>query len=136
MVRNAVANHPQASLIELADLIKRTTFKITRVGELVAREASRLLDAEMGIIDLSLAPTPAVGDSIAEILESMGLEMPGAPGTTAALAMLNDAVKKGGTMATSSTGRALRRLHPGDARTPRWRVPRPPASSPSRSSRP
>ncbi len=104
VVRNAVANHPQASLIELADLIKRTTFKITRVGELVAREASRLLDAEMGIIDLSLAPTPAVGDSIAEILESMGLEMPGAPGTTAALAMLNDAVKKGGTMATSSTG--------------------------------
>jgi len=104
VVRNVVAAHPEASLIELADLIKRTTFKITRVGELVAREASEMLDAQMGIIDLSLAPTPAVGDSIAEILQSMGLEHPGAPGTTAALAMLNDAVKKGGTMATSSTG--------------------------------
>ncbi len=104
VVRTMVANHPDASLIELADLIKRTTFKITRVGELVAREASQMLDAQMGIIDLSLAPTPAVGDSIAEILQAMGLEQPGAPGTTAALAMLNDAVKKGGTMATSSTG--------------------------------
>ncbi len=104
VVRNVVEHHPEASLIELADLIKRTTFKITRVGELVAREASQLLNAQMGIIDLSLAPTPAVGDSIAEILESMGLEQVGAPGTTAALAMLNDAVKKGGTMATSSTG--------------------------------
>jgi uncharacterized protein (UPF0210 family) len=104
VVRNVVAAHPEASLIELADLIKRTTFKITRVGELVAREASEMLDAQMGIIDLSLAPTPVVGDSIAEILQCMGLEQPGAPGTTAALAMLNDAVKKGGTMATSSTG--------------------------------
>ena len=104
VVRNVVAAHPEASLIELADLIKRTTFKITRVGELIAREASEMLDAQMGIIDLSLAPTPAVGDSIAEILQSMGLEQPGAPGTTAALALLNDAVKKGGTMATSSTG--------------------------------
>lgn len=104
VVRNVVAAHPEASLIELADLIKRTVFKITRVGELIAREASDMLDAQMGIIDLSLAPTPAVGDSIAEILQSMGLEQPGAPGTTAALAMLNDAVKKGGTMATSSTG--------------------------------
>jgi uncharacterized protein len=104
VVRNVVAANPDASLIELADLIKRTTFKITRVGELVAREASEMLEAQMGIIDLSLAPTPAVGDSIAEILQSMGLEQPGAPGTTAALAMLNDAVKKGGTMATSSTG--------------------------------
>jgi uncharacterized protein (UPF0210 family) len=104
VVRNAVEQNAGASLIELADLIKRTTFKITRVGELVAREASQMLNAQMGIIDLSLAPTPAVGDSIAEILESMGLGQVGAPGTTAALAMLNDAVKKGGTMATSSTG--------------------------------
>jgi uncharacterized protein (UPF0210 family) len=104
VVRNVVEHHPEASLIELADLIKRTAFKITRVGELVAREASQMLHAQMGIIDLSLAPTPAVGDSVAEILESMGLEQVGAPGTTAALAMLNDAVKKGGTMATSSTG--------------------------------
>ncbi|MGO8683054.1 MAG: PFL family protein [Thermoleophilia bacterium] len=104
VVRNVVAANPQVSFTELADLIKRTTFKITRVGELVAREASQMLGAQMGIIDLSLAPTPSVGDSIAEILESMGLERAGAPGTTAALAMLNDAVKKGGTMATSSTG--------------------------------
>jgi len=104
VVSNVVANHPDISFTDLADLIKRTTFKITRVGELVAREASQLLGAQMGIIDLSLAPTPAVGDSIAEILENMGLERVGAPGTTAALAMLNDAVKKGGTMATSSTG--------------------------------
>jgi uncharacterized protein len=104
VVRNVVEHNPDASLIELADLIKRTTFKITRVGELVAREASQMLDAQMGIIDLSLAPSPAVGDSIAEILAGMGLECAGAPGTTAALAMLNDAVKKGGTMATSSTG--------------------------------
>jgi uncharacterized protein len=100
VVRNVVEHNPDASLIELADLIKRTTFKITRVGELVAREASQMLDAQMGIIDLSLAPSPAVGDSIAEILAGMGLECAGAPGTTAALAMLNDAVKKGGTMAT------------------------------------
>lgn len=104
VVRNVVDSHPEASLIELADLIKRTTFKITRVGELVAREAALMLDAQMGIIDLSLAPTPAIGDSVAEILIGMGLDQPGAPGTTAALAMLNDAVKKGGTMATTSAG--------------------------------
>ncbi len=104
VVRSVVEHHPDASLIELADLIKRTTFKITRVGELVAREASEMLGAQMGIIDLSLAPSPAVGDSIAEILAGMGIDQAGAPGTTAALAMLNDAVKKGGTMATSSTG--------------------------------
>ncbi|MGZ4198832.1 MAG: DUF711 family protein, partial [Thermoleophilia bacterium] len=104
VIRNVVARHPDLSFTDLADLIKRTTFKITRVGELVAREAAEMLDAQMGIIDLSLAPSPAVGDSVAEILEAMGLERTGAPGTTAALAMLNDAVKKGGTMATSSTG--------------------------------
>lgn len=104
VVRHIVEINPEASFTELADLIKRTVFKITRVGELVAREASERLGAQMGIIDLSLAPTPKVGDSIAEILESMGLERTGAPGSTAALALLNDAVKKGGTMATSSTG--------------------------------
>jgi len=104
VIRNVVAHHPDISFTDLADLIKRTTFKITRVGELVAREASEQLGAQMGIIDLSLAPSPKVGDSIAEILESMGLERVGAPGSTAALALLNDAVKKGGTMATSSTG--------------------------------
>jgi uncharacterized protein (UPF0210 family) len=104
VIRNVVAGNPDIPFTELADLIKRTTFKITRVGELVAREASEALGAQMGIIDLSLAPSPKVGDSVAEILESMGLERVGAPGSTAALALLNDAVKKGGTMATSSTG--------------------------------
>lgn len=88
----------------IADVIKRTAFKITRAGQLVAREASARLNVPFGIIDLSLAPTPAVGDSIARILEAMGLETTGAWGTTAALAMLNDAVKKGGTMATSRVG--------------------------------
>ncbi len=91
-------------LSELADVIKKTAFKITRVGQLVASEASRRLDTPFGIIDLSLAPTPAVGDSVAHILEEMGLASCGAHGTTAALAMLNDAVKKGGVMASSHVG--------------------------------
>ena len=89
---------------DLANLIKRSAFKITRVGQLVAQEAARRLNVPFGIIDLSLAPTPAIGDSIARILEAMGLENCGAWGTTAALAMLNDAVKKGGTMASSHVG--------------------------------
>lgn len=88
----------------LCETIKRTAFKITRVGQLVAQEASRRLNVPFGIIDLSLAPTPAVGDSVAEILEEIGLEKVGAPGTTAALAMLNDQVKKGGVMASSYVG--------------------------------
>lgn len=88
----------------LAETVKKTAFKITRMGQLVAREASRRLDVPFGIIDLSLAPTPAVGDSVARILEEMGIESCGAPGTTAALALLNDAVKKGGTMASSHVG--------------------------------
>ncbi len=89
---------------ELCDMIKKTAFKVTRLGQLVAQEASRRLGIPYGIVDLSLAPTPAVGDSIAEILESMGLDRVGAPGTTAALALLNDAVKKGGIMASSYVG--------------------------------
>ncbi len=88
----------------LCETIKKTAFKITRVGQLVAQEASRRLKVPFGIIDLSLAPTPAVGDSVAEILEEIGLERVGAPGTTAALAMLNDQVKKGGVMASSYVG--------------------------------
>ncbi|MCD7824640.1 MAG: PFL family protein [Clostridiaceae bacterium] len=88
----------------LCETVKKTAFKITRVGQLVAREASRRLDIPFGIIDLSLAPTPAVGDSIADIFEEMGLERAGAPGTTAALALLNDQVKKGGVMASSYVG--------------------------------
>ncbi len=94
----------KADLGEIAETIKRTAFKITRVGQLVAQEAADRLGVDFGIIDLSLAPTPAVGDSIARILEAMGLENCGAWGTTAALAMLNDAVKKGGTMASSFVG--------------------------------
>ena len=88
----------------LCETIKRTAFKITRVGQLVAQEASHRLGVPFGIIDLSLAPTPAVGDSVAEILQEIGLEYPGAPGTTAALALLNDQVKKGGVMASSYVG--------------------------------
>ena len=88
----------------LCETIKRTAFKITRVGQLVAKEASRRLNIPFGIIDLSLAPTPAIGDSVADILKEIGLEHPGAPGTTAALALLNDQVKKGGIMASSSVG--------------------------------
>ena len=88
----------------LAETIKKTAFKITRMGQLVAQEASRALHVPFGIVDLSLAPTPAVGDSVAYILEEMGLEKCGTHGTTAALALLNDAVKKGGVMASSSVG--------------------------------
>lgn len=88
----------------LCETIKRTAFKITRVGQLVAKEASRRLNIPFGIIDLSLAPTPAIGDSVADILHEIGVEYPGAPGTTAALALLNDQVKKGGIMASSYVG--------------------------------
>ncbi len=93
-----------ADLLAVAEEIKRTAFKITRVGQLVAAEAAKRLGATFGIVDLSLAPTPKVGDSVAQILEEMGLESVGAPGTTACLAILNDAVKKGGVMASSSVG--------------------------------
>ena len=95
---------PDASVTEVADLIKRTAFKITRMGQLVAKEAADRLGVPFGIVDLSLAPTPAVGDSVAHILEEMGLESCGACGTTACLALLNDAVKKGGVMASSHVG--------------------------------
>ena len=88
----------------VADTIKKTAFKITRMGQLVAGEAAKRLNAQSGIVDLSLAPTPAIGDSVAHILEEMGVEKCGAPGTTAALALLNDAVKKGGVMASSYVG--------------------------------
>lgn len=93
-----------ANLTEIADVIKKTAFKITRMGSLVGKEASKRLGVPFGIIDLSLAPTPAVGDSVARILEEVGLEACGTHGTTAILAMLNDAVKKGGTMASSHVG--------------------------------
>ena len=104
VVRAALAKCPDGDLTEVANLIKKTAFKITRMGQLVGTEASRRLGVPFGIVDLSLAPTPAVGDSVAHILEEMGLEQCGAHGTTAALALLNDAVKKGGVMASSHVG--------------------------------
>ncbi len=104
VVRAALEKAGDCDLTAVADLIKRTAFKITRMGQLVAKEASRRLGVPFGIVDLSLAPTPAVGDSVAHILEEMGLECCGAHGTTAALALLNDAVKKGGVMASSHVG--------------------------------
>ena len=104
VVQHAIEAIPDADLTELAEMIKRTAFKITRAGQLIAREAAKRLGAEFGIVDLSLAPTPARGDSVAQILEEMGLESVGTHGTTACLAMLNDAVKKGGVMASSRVG--------------------------------
>lgn len=104
VVKRAIAEVKGADFGTLCETIKKTAFKVTRVGQLVAREASKRLDVPFGIIDLSLAPTPAIGDSVAEILEEIGLEKVGAPGTTAALAILNDQVKKGGIMASSYVG--------------------------------
>ena len=104
VVKKALEEVRGSDFETLCETIKKTAFKITRVGQLVAQEASKRLDVPFGIIDLSLAPTPAIGDSIAEIFQEMGLEEAGAPGTTAALAMLNDNVKKGGVMASSYVG--------------------------------
>lgn len=104
VVKKALEQVREADFETLCETVKRTAFKITRAGQMVAEEASKMLGAPFGIIDLSLAPTPAIGDSIAEIFEEMGLEMAGAPGTTAALAILNDSVKKGGVMASSYVG--------------------------------
>ncbi|MEY8001023.1 PFL family protein [Clostridium sp. Mt-5] len=104
VVKSALEEVKSGSFNAVAETIKKTAFKITRMGQLVAGEASRRLNVPFGIVDLSLAPTPAVGDSVARILEEMGLESCGCPGTTAALALLNDAVKKGGIMAASQVG--------------------------------
>ena len=104
VVKSALQKSEGLNITEVAELIKRTAFKITRMGQLVAMEASKRLGVPFGIVDLSLAPTPAVGDSVAHILEEIGLEQCGACGTTATLALLNDAVKKGGVMASSSVG--------------------------------
>lgn len=105
VVRNAIKQMDKAAKIsEVADVVKKTAFKITRMGQLIGTKASEMLGVEFGIVDLSLAPTPAVGDSVAEVLEEMGLESCGAYGTTACLAMLNDAVKKGGVMACNRVG--------------------------------
>ena len=104
VVRAALSKAGDCDITEVANLVKKTAFKITRTGQLVAQEACKRLCVPFGIIDLSLAPTPAIGDSVAHILEEMGLESCGAHGTTAALALLNDAVKKGGVMASSHVG--------------------------------
>ncbi|MDR1806006.1 MAG: PFL family protein [Clostridium sp.] len=104
VVRNAIAKIPDDDITAIADMVKRTAFKITRIGQLVATQAAQRLGVPFGIVDLSLAPTPAIGDSVAYILEEMGLEQCGAHGTTACLALLNDAVKKGGVMASSHVG--------------------------------
>lgn len=105
VVEKAIKDLPEnASLTDVAEIVKKTAFKITRVGMLIAKEAAKRLNAKFGIVDLSLAPTPAVGDSVASVLEAMGLESVGAHGTTACLALLNDAVKKGGVMACSHVG--------------------------------
>ncbi len=104
VVENALKSVAGADMTTVAETVKRTAFKITRAGQLIAKEAAKRLNAEFGIVDLSLAPTPARGDSVAAILEEMGLESVGTHGTTACLAMLNDAVKKGGVMASSKVG--------------------------------
>ena len=105
VVRSALQRlGPEASLLSVAETIKRTAFKVTRMGELIGRETARRLGTSFGIVDVSLAPTPARGDSVAEILELIGVDRTGGAGTTAALALLTDAVKKGGAMASSSLG--------------------------------
>lgn len=104
VVNSAVRALEDPSLGDISECIKKTAFKITRMGEVIGKEVSRRLNAKFGVLDLSLAPTPAIGDSVAAILEAMGLESCGTHGTTAALALLNDAVKKGGAMASSSVG--------------------------------
>ena len=105
VVRSAVERlGKEADLLSVAEVVKRTAFKITRVGELVGRETAKRLGTRFGIVDISLAPTPAIGDSVSDILELIGVDQTGAPGTTAALALLTDAVKKGGAMASSSVG--------------------------------
>lgn len=104
VVRNVVLQNPDCDLTQLSEVIKRTVFKITRAGELIGREMAKLMKVEFGIVDISLAPTTSAGDSVAEIIEAMGVKQMGLPGTTAALAMLVDAVKKGGAMASGNVG--------------------------------
>jgi uncharacterized protein (UPF0210 family) len=103
-VERLVASQPDCALDDIAEEIKHTAFRVTRVGELIGREVAERLGIQFGVLDLSLAPTPRMGDSVGEIYQAMGLERLGAPGTTAAVALLNDAVKKGGAFASSSVG--------------------------------
>jgi uncharacterized protein (UPF0210 family) len=111
VINAAIRELENPNLTEISEIIKKTTFKITRMGEMIGKEVSRRLGIEFGILDLSIAPTPAIGDSVAAILEAMGLERCGTHGTTAVLALLNDAVKKGGAMASSSVGGSERGFH-------------------------
>jgi uncharacterized protein (UPF0210 family) len=104
VVRNVVLQNPDCDLTQLSEVVKRTVFKITRAGELIGREMARLMNVDFGIVDISLAPTTSAGDSVAEIIEAMGVKQMGLPGSTAALAMLVDAVKKGGAMASGNVG--------------------------------
>jgi uncharacterized protein (UPF0210 family) len=104
VVRNVVAQNPDCDLTQLSEVIKRTVFKITRAGELIGREMAEMVNVDFGIVDISLAPTTLAGDSVAEIVEAMGVEQMGLPGSTAALALLVDAVKKGGAMASGNVG--------------------------------
>ncbi|HNQ77656.1 MAG TPA: PFL family protein [Acidobacteriota bacterium] len=104
VVLDAIRQRGPCDLRELSEVIKKASYKVTRVGEIVGREVAKRLGIPFGIVDISLAPTPELGDSVGEVLMAMGIERPGAPGTTAALALLTDAVKKGGTMATSAVG--------------------------------
>ena len=104
VVRSVIANNPDCDLTELSEVIKRTVFKITRAGELIGRDMATLMGVDFGIVDISLASTPAAGDSVAEIIEAMGVSQMGRPGSTAALALLIDAVKKGGAMASGNVG--------------------------------
>ena len=140
VVRSVVAQNPDCDLTQLSEVIKRTVFKITRAGELIGRELAGLMKVDFGIVDISLAPTTSTGDSVAEIIEAMGVGRMGCPGTTAALALLIDAVKKGGAMASGNVGglsgtfipvsedagmiRAVRSGHPdsGQARSPHQRL--------------
>ena len=125
-----VAATPDMNLGQLTELIKRTAYKVTRVGELIGREVAVNMGIPFGVVDLSLAPTPNVGDSVGEIFQSLGLRSIGVPGTTVALAMLNDAVKKGGAFASSNVGGTQRGVHPGQRRSEylsvgRRRLPKP-----------
>lgn len=104
VVRNVVAQNPDCDLTQLSEVIKRTVFKITRAGELIGREMAKMMNVDFGIVDISLTPTTLAGDSVAEIVEAMGVEQMGLPGSTAALALLVDAVKKGGAMASGNVG--------------------------------
>lgn len=104
VVRDVVLKNPDCDLTQLSEVIKRTVFKITRAGELIGREMAKLINVDFGIVDISLAPTTSAGDSVAEIIEAMGVKQMGLPGSTAALALLIDAVKKGGSMASGNVG--------------------------------